>query len=85
MKRRPPETTEPKGGPDMATDQHTPYAAAACRADPPDEQDRRAHIHRHKALHALAEGEPCESPITHALLALEARLDELTWYIARLT
>ena len=50
---------------------------------PGDEQDDRASRHREGALKALADGCSADA-IVHALLALEARVDELMVYVARL-
>ncbi len=48
------------------------------------EQDERAQRHRARALAALEDGEHAADALVHALLALEARVEELTVYVARL-
>ncbi len=63
-------------------------AVAMSRTEPPEpgvEQDKRALQHRRRALHALSSSD-CEPHValTEALLALEARLEELTCYVAQL-
>ena len=46
-------------------------------------QDERAARHRALAMDAIEDGDGLDA-IAHALLAVEARIDELTCYIARL-
>lgn len=45
--------------------------------------DERATEHRLRAMRALADTDPTQAAIVHALLAVEARLDELVDVIAR--
>lgn len=47
-------------------------------------QDERAERHRAESLAALADDEHAADALVHALLALEARVEELTVYVARL-
>jgi hypothetical protein len=47
-----------------------------------DEQHERASDHRQRALDALSDGDAAHVALAHALLAVEARIDELTAYIA---
>jgi hypothetical protein len=50
--------------------------------EPGDQQDRRAFEHRRVALEQLQAGEHAAA-LTHAVLALEARVEEMTCFIAR--
>jgi hypothetical protein len=50
--------------------------------EPGVEQDERAHCHRRQALEALDGGDG-QAALVHAVLALEARVDELTYWIAQ--
>lgn len=50
---------------------------------PGEREDERATEHREEALQALAAGRSADAMV-YALLALEARIDELTVYVARL-
>jgi hypothetical protein len=50
-------------------------------AAPGVEQDERAHDHRRRALEAL-DGGDAQVALVQAVLALEARVDELTYWIA---
>lgn len=43
--------------------------------------DDRAHRHRRAALEALPDVNPDTRAVVEALLALEARLDELAWHL----
>ncbi len=63
----------------------TPPAAGLGADDwhPGEEQDDRAVRHREGALKALADGCSADA-LTHALLAVESRIEELTVYVARL-
>lgn len=60
--------------------------AATTREDydpePGVEQDDRARDHRRRALEALDGGDG-QGALVHAVLALEARVDELTWHVAQ--
>ena len=53
-------------------------------ARPGEEQDDRARAHREQALAAIEDGDRARA-VVEALLALEARLDELTVWVARLS
>lgn len=64
-------------------------AVAEAYDEPPSsapgvEQDQRAIRHSVAAREALALSEPPHVAITHAILALEARVEELTVYVAQL-
>ena len=50
--------------------------------EPGVEQDERAQEHRRLAREALDGGDQ-EGALVHAVLALEARVDELTYWIAQ--
>lgn len=43
----------------------------------------RAVLHRQLAVEAVEGLDPLGAAVVHALLAIEARVDELSWYVAR--
>jgi hypothetical protein len=47
-------------------------------------QDERAVSHRAGALAALADDDPAVDAVVHALLAVEARIEEVSVYLSRL-
>ncbi len=66
----------------MATTNNNSIGAYADTPDLGEREHERAVEHRERALSALAEGERVGA-VVHALLALEARIDELTtWHVA---
>jgi hypothetical protein len=67
----------------LTTDRFEDYASDS--QEPGEEQDERAVQHRRKALAALDDGQhqPVEA-LVHALLALEARVEEMSVYVTRL-
>ncbi len=52
--------------------------------EPGVDQHERAIVHREAALDVVADGGETTVAVVHALLAIEARIDELTAYLARL-
>lgn len=69
----------------MAINGTEPYPdelASASEDRPGYEQHVRAIHHRRRAVEAAQDADPAAVALTHALLALEARVDELTCYIA---
>lgn len=65
------------------TDRSEPYPAddASQRGGA---QDERAARHRAGALAALADGDHAVDALVHALLAIEARVEELSCFVAAL-
>lgn len=66
-----------------------PAATVGAYDEPPSsapgvEQDERAARHRQAALEAVDELDRRDQAIVNALLAIEARVDELTCYVAQL-
>jgi hypothetical protein len=59
-------------------------ASAPTPEDDRGATDRRAVHHAHAARKLIADGKvtPDTAAVVHALLALEARLEEQTWYVA---
>ena len=53
-------------------------------AHPGEEPDDRARVHREQALQALDDGDRARA-VVEALLALEARIDEVAVWVARLS